>query len=140
MQIRKGGQNKIANKFRSFYINKMNVEDYSKARSKRNAEPGNPVIFKKKPYVSAVSKKLASNARNKLDNKGDQHDIVEHLYAKEKTRQAMKDRMVADAILDAANREDGAITGKPKILDYPLAAEKTSGDKCYDLFKRVKEG
>ena len=59
LQIRKGGQTKIANKFRSFYINKMNVEDYSWARTKRNSQPLHPVVFTSKPYISQKSKRMA---------------------------------------------------------------------------------
>ena len=105
MQIRKGGQVKIAAKFRSFYINKMNADDYSKARNRKAEDSSSKVVFKKKPYVSATSRAMAAEARKRTDNKG-HVDIVEHLYEKERTKKAMKDQMVNAAIIQAANEED----------------------------------
>ena len=90
--VRKGGQKKIANKFRTFYINKMNVEDYSKARTKRQVHT-EPDLFTRKPYVSEKSRRLANQARTRVDTEG-QHDIVSHLYNKEKHLGEMKQHKV----------------------------------------------
>ena len=38
----------------------MNVEDYSKARTKRQLQTEPDVIFTRKPYVSQKSKRLAN--------------------------------------------------------------------------------
>ena len=43
-------------------------------------------------------------------------------------------------MIKAANDEEADATFKPKTLSYPRAATTTSGDKCIDLYKRVKEG
>jgi len=53
----------------------------------------------------------------------------------------MKDQMINEAIVEAANQEEENVTFKPKILEYGgVAATNGTGDKCIDLYKRVKEG
>lgn len=134
--VRKGGQKRIANKFRSFYTNKMNVEDYSKARSKRQVHT-EPDLFTRKPYVSSKSKKLANQARTRVDTEG-QHDIVHHLYNKEKHLAAMKQQQIDEAILRKANAEEEELTFKPKTLNYSGSHHPTSTDRCLDLYRTVK--
>ena len=65
---------------------------------------------------------------------------MEHLYAKEKARNAIKQQKVDEATVNAANEEEFEVTFKPKTLNYPMAPTASTGDKCIDLYKRVKEG
>jgi len=139
MQIRKGGQDQIAAKFRSFYINKMQADDYSKARQRRMDENRSDVVFKKKPYVSAASKALAEKGRGRLDDRG-AVDIVDHLYTNEIKRKELKEVMAKQAIAQAAKIEEEEFTFSPKISQYNLPGGHQSGDKCFELYSRVKEG
>jgi hypothetical protein len=48
-------------------------------------ENSSNVVFKKKPYVSAASARLAEKGRGRLDERG-AADIVDHLYTNELKR------------------------------------------------------
>ena len=102
-------------------------------------ENGSNVVFKKKPYISAASAQLAEKGRGRLDDRK-ATDIVEHLYNNELKRQELKDVMAKQAIAQAAAAEEEEFTFSPKISQYNTHEQQTTGDKCVDLYKLVKEG
>ena len=138
LQLRKGGQAKIASKFRSFYINKLQAE--ATCQFPRVAKPATisaEEAIKKKPVLSAKTEYYAEKRKMKLGTDGG--DVVDHLYRKaqlEQEKKLEKAEKVRQAQIDLET------TFKPRTLDYPMMSSKTvtSGDKCLDLYSRVRPG
>ena len=81
MLLRKGGQTKLANKFRSFYINKLQAEARSNyPRIAKPAEIAAEKELKRKPTISAKTAQIAEQRRLKIGSSND--DVVTHLYKK----------------------------------------------------------
>ena len=141
--VRKGGQAKIHKKFMSFYINKQQAPDYSKARAKR-ARPETAQPSSNTPQISEKSKKLAEQQRSKYGGqpggtgKRSSAAVVEHLLAKERVRaEEFKQR---EQDIRQRKEQDPDATFRPVTNHYPLAARETSGSKCLDLYSRSKPG
>ena len=115
----------------------MTVEDYSKARSKRNQNANNPTMFTRKPYISEKSKRMAEQARTRTDQEGHQ-DIVEHLLQKEKTLGAMKQAKNEEARMKQLQKEDIELSFHPNTLNYPNQPPKKYKHKRDELYARVK--
>ena len=81
LQFRTGGQQKVANKFRSFYINKLQAEATSNyPRVAKPAEVKAEQEIRRKPPLSAKTLQYAEKRKMKLGSQGS--DIVEHLQRK----------------------------------------------------------
>jgi len=81
LQLRTGGQVKVARKYRNFYINKLQAENStSYPRVAKTAESNLETALHTRPTLSAKTLKYAENRKNKLKTEG--CDIVEHLLRK----------------------------------------------------------
>ena len=106
----------------------------------KKPEPANPETFN--PEISKKSKKLADKQRGKMqgENNGKKTAtaVVKHLLMKEQVRAEQKQKK-AEAIIKEKEDEQ-EFTFKPKTNKYPGKGGATSGDKCLDLYSRVKRG
>jgi hypothetical protein len=143
LQVRKGGQQKIHKKFIPFYVNKQQAPDYSRLREKRmfqRPETADPTT--NHPEISKKTRKLADKQRSKLtgENTGKKTAtaVVEHLLMKEKVRAEQKQKKAE--LLQKAKEEEEDFTFRPKTNTYQNGKGATSGDKCLDLYARVKRG
>ena len=123
----------------SFYANKQQAPDYRKMRAKRG-RPETAEATSNIPSITQKSKRLAEKQRTKFGAQAAKtlpSQVVEHILRKETIRQAQNQQKAAE--LAKLKEDDAEITFKPKTNKYPLARE-TSGDKCLDLYARVKPG
>ena len=106
----------------------------------KKPEPANPETFN--PEISKKSKKLADKQRGKMqgENNGKKTAtaVVKHLLMKEQVRAEQKQKK-AEAI-QKEKEDEQEFTFKPKTNKYPGKGGATSGDKCLDLYSRVKRG
>ena len=142
LQIRKGGQAKLHKKFIPFYVNKQQAPDYSRMREKRmfqRPETADQAVTSR-PEISQKTKRLADKQRSKLQGesvgKRTATAVVQHLLAKEKVRAEQKQKK-AEAI-QKEKEDEQEFTFKPKTNKYMNNKGATSGDKCLDLYSRVK--
>ena len=123
----------------SFYANKQQAPDYSKMRAKRG-RPDTAEVPSNIPLISQKTKRLAEKQRSKFgaqETKSTATAVVEHMLRKETIRQAQNQQKAQE--IAKKKEEDIEVTFKPKTNKYPLSRE-TSGDKCLDLYARVKPG
>ena len=89
LQFRQGGQAKIAARYKSFYINKLQAEAVSTyPRISKPAEISIEKAIKPKPTLSAKTVQYAEKRKNKMQTEG--CDIVEALYRKNTLMQEKK--------------------------------------------------
>ena len=93
-----------------------------------------------RPEISQKTKRLADKQRSKLQGesagKKTATAVVQHLLAKEKVRAEQKQKK-AEAI-QKEREDEQEYTFKPKTNKYMNNKGATSGDKCLDLYSRVK--
>ena len=138
LQFRKGGQVKLGAKFRSFYINKLQAEATSQVpRIGKPAEIACDKALEKKFTCSAKTIEYANNRKKRFDAEG--CDIVESLYRKH-TVMDKRNKERADA-QKAAAEIDVEATFAPVTINYTGSRPQlTHGDKCLDLYSRVRPG
>lgn len=92
--------------------------------------------LQKKPTLSAKTIEYAEKRRYKMQTSD--CDVVEQLYRKNTMMQEKK-KMRANDIKQAEEIDEEA-TFRPKTLNYEGQAQPTHGDKCLDLYSKVKPG
>ena len=133
-----GGQIKIQQRFRAFQINTT-----QKDITNRNSMVSGKLAEKfdkntQKPQISEMSQKLALNRRKRLNAKKES-DIVDILYQQSEMKSERRQNKTMMDIEKAKELLEQEMTFKPKTNNYE-SHQPTSGDKCLDLFARVKVG
>lgn len=90
--LRKGGQTKLANRFRSFYINKLQSEaNSSYPRVGKPAEIAMEKELVTRPVLSQITLDYAKKRKQRLQTEN--YDIVDHLLQKDKLMSEKKQMM-----------------------------------------------
>jgi hypothetical protein len=134
--LRKGSHQRVFTHFKNFYIHRVHHVGKIKKFSKDFVQLENRDSHK--PLTSEKNNQLAENKRRKITGGREGVSHVEILLHPIEQRSA---EWVENQRKAQENSIQGGCTFKPQTLDYqPMGGvkEPTHGDKCLDLYSRVK--